>query len=67
MLRMLFFTVGIDQDVINEDNDKLVQLWYEHGVHQEHEMCKSISESKRHNQILIQLVPDRECGLGNIF
>jgi hypothetical protein len=33
MLRMLFFTLEIDQDVINEDNDKLVQLRYEHGVH----------------------------------
>jgi hypothetical protein len=26
MLRMLFFTLGIDQDVVNEDHDKLVQL-----------------------------------------
>jgi hypothetical protein len=24
MLRLLFFTLGIDQDVINEDHDKLV-------------------------------------------
>jgi hypothetical protein len=24
--RMLFFTLGIDQDIVNEDNDKLVQL-----------------------------------------
>jgi hypothetical protein len=24
MLRMLLFTLGIDQDVINEDHDKLV-------------------------------------------
>jgi hypothetical protein len=24
--RMLFFTLEIDQDVVNEDNDKLVQL-----------------------------------------
>jgi hypothetical protein len=23
---MLFFTLGIDQDVVSEDNDKLVQL-----------------------------------------
>jgi hypothetical protein len=26
MLRMLFFILGIDQDVINKDHDKLVQL-----------------------------------------
>jgi hypothetical protein len=49
MLRILFFTLGIDQDVINEDHDKLVQLRHEHGVHQIHEMCRSIGESKRHN------------------
>jgi hypothetical protein len=33
MLHMLIFTLGIDQDVINEDHDKLVQLWHEYGVH----------------------------------
>jgi hypothetical protein len=26
MLHMLFFIFGIDQDVVNEDHDKLVQL-----------------------------------------
>jgi hypothetical protein len=46
MLHMLLFTLGIDQDVINEDHNKLVQLRHEHGVHQVHEMCRSIGESK---------------------
>jgi hypothetical protein len=46
MSRILFFTLGIDQDVINEDHDKLVQLWHEYGVHQVHEMCRSIGEPK---------------------
>jgi hypothetical protein len=46
MLCMLFFTLGIDQDIINEDHDKLVQLWHEHGVHLVHKMCSSIGESK---------------------
>jgi hypothetical protein len=50
---MPFFTLGIDQDVINEYYDKLVQLHHEYGVHQVHEMCRSIGESKRHNKILI--------------
>jgi hypothetical protein len=49
MMRMLLFTLEIDQDVINEDHDKLVQLHHEYGVHQVHEMCRSIGESKRHN------------------
>jgi hypothetical protein len=64
---MLFFTLGIHQDVINEDHNKLVQLRHEYGVHQVHKMCRSIGESKRHDQILIQPVPGREGGLGNIF
>jgi hypothetical protein len=67
MLFMLFFILGLDQDVINEYHDKLVQLWHEYGVHQIHEMCRSIGDSKRHNQILIQPIHGRECSLGNVF
>jgi hypothetical protein len=43
---MLFFTLGIDQDIVNEDYDKLVQLWHQYEVHQVYEICKSIGESK---------------------
>jgi hypothetical protein len=64
---MLFLTLGIDQNVINEDNDKLIQLWHKYGVHRVHEMCRSIGEPKRHNQILIQPVPGGESGLRNVF
>jgi hypothetical protein len=60
MLHMLLFTLGIDQDIVNEDHDKFVQLCHEYGVHQVHEMCRSIGESKRHNQILVQPVPGGE-------
>jgi hypothetical protein len=67
MMRMLFFTLRIDQDVINEDHDKLVQLQHEYGVHQVHEMCRSIDESKRHNQVLVQPVPGGESSLRGIF
>jgi hypothetical protein len=67
MLRMLFFTLEIDQDVINEDHDKLVQLRHEYKVHQVHEMCMSIGESKRHNQILVQPIPGGEGSLRDIF
>jgi hypothetical protein len=67
MPHVIFFALGIDQDVINEDNDKLVQLWHEYRVHQVHEICRSIGEPKRHNQILIQPVPGGESGLRNVF
>jgi hypothetical protein len=67
MLLMLFSILGVDQDVINEYHDKLVQLRHEYRVHQVHEMCRSIGESKRHNQIFIQPIPGRECHLRNVF
>jgi hypothetical protein len=67
MLFMLFFFVGVDQNGVNEDHDKLVQLRHEYGVHQVHEMCRSIGESKRHNQILIQLIPGGEGSLRDVF
>jgi hypothetical protein len=65
--RMFFLILGIDQDVAIEDNNKLVQLRHEYEDHQVHEMCRSIGESKRYNQILIQPVPGRESRLRNIF
>jgi hypothetical protein len=67
MLHMLLFVLRVDQDVINEDHDKLVQLRHEYGVHQVHEMCRSIGKSKRHNQILVQPVPCGESSLRDIF
>jgi hypothetical protein len=67
MPHMLFFIFGVDQDVINEDHNKLVQLRHEFGVHQVYEMCRSIGESKRHKKILIQPVPSGEGSLRNVF
>jgi hypothetical protein len=67
MLLMLFFILGVDQDVVNEDHNKLAQLWHEYGVHQVHEMCRSIDESKRHNQILLQPIPGREGSFWDVF
>jgi hypothetical protein len=67
MLLILFFILGVEQDVVNENHDKLVQLRHEYGVHQVHEMCRSIGESKRHNQILIQPIPGGEGSLRDVF
>jgi hypothetical protein len=33
MSRMLFFTLGRDQDVITEDHNKPIQLRHEYGVY----------------------------------
>jgi hypothetical protein len=33
---MLFHTLRVHQNVINENHDRLVQLLHEHGVHEMH-------------------------------
>jgi hypothetical protein len=67
MLLMLFFILGVDQDVINEDHGKLAQLLHEYEVNQVHEICRSIGESKRHNQVLIQPAHDGEGSFRDVF
>jgi hypothetical protein len=41
---MLFLILRIDQDVINEDHDKLVELCHEYRVHQVHEVSRGIGQ-----------------------
>jgi hypothetical protein len=49
MLFMLFLTLRKDQDVINEDHDKLVQLFHENHVHQVHEVSGGVGQTKGHH------------------
>jgi hypothetical protein len=39
---MFFGDSRIDKDVIDEDDDKLIQLHHEHLVHKVHEIDRSI-------------------------
>jgi hypothetical protein len=41
---VLFLILRIDQDVINEDHDKLVELCHEYRVHQVHEVSRGIGQ-----------------------
>ena len=34
VFRMLFLSLGINQDVVNENHDKLIQLRHEYRVHE---------------------------------
>src|SRR3954469_15903997 len=66
MCLMLLLILGIDQYIINEHHDKLVQELHKHLVHHIHEVCRSISQSKWHNSILIQPIPRSKGCLRNI-
>jgi hypothetical protein len=46
MTFMLFLVLRIDQDVINEDHDKLVQLYHEYRGHQVHEVGRAVGQPK---------------------
>jgi hypothetical protein len=43
MFHMLFFILRVDQDTINKNHDKLVQLWHKHQIYKICEMGWSIS------------------------
>jgi hypothetical protein len=48
---MFFHTPRIYKNVVNEYHDKLVQLRHEDGVHEIHEVCRCIHQSKGHDKI----------------
>jgi hypothetical protein len=64
---MFFLVLQIDQDVINEDHDKLVQLCHEYIVHQVHEVSGGIGQPEWHHKILIETASSGESSLQNIF
>ncbi len=63
---MLFFIIGIDENVIDEHDHKLVQKLHEHLIHEVHEIGGSIRQTERHHGVLIQSVTSGESGLRNI-
>jgi hypothetical protein len=63
---MLFFILGVDQNVIYEHHYELIQILHEHFVHQVHEIGWSISQSKRHDCVLVQPIPRNERCLGYV-
>jgi hypothetical protein len=64
---MFFHTPRIYKNVVNEHNDKLVQFRHEDGVHEIHEVCRRIRQSKRHDEIFKETISCSEDCLGYIF
>jgi hypothetical protein len=63
---MIFLTFGIDEDIIDKDHDKFVELRHEHGVHEVHEVGWGIRETKRHYQELVKTLTSGEGGFRNV-
>ena len=64
MLCMIYLILQVNQDIIDKHDHKLVELGHEYQIHQIHEVGRSICQSKRHDQILIQAVPSGESFFG---
>jgi hypothetical protein len=63
---MVFAVLGVDKDVVNEDYDKLIQLFHKHFVHEVHEKGGYVCQSERHHCEFILSVPGDKCSLLDI-
>src|SRR6185312_14118071 len=66
MFSMIFFILGVDQNIVNENHDEFIQLRHEDRIHQVHKICWGVGKTKRHNQIFIESISGQESSLWNI-
>ena len=67
MLFMLFIVLQKNQNVIKEDKNKIIKLFFEEICHKTIEGCGSIRQSKRYDSEFIVSEPGIEGCLGNIL
>jgi hypothetical protein len=63
---MFFLAFGIDENIIDKDHDKFIELLHEHEVHEIHEVGWGIRETKRHYQELVKTITSGESGFRNV-
>jgi hypothetical protein len=63
---MLFFYLGVNQNVIDENHDKLIHVLHEHLSHEIHEIGGGIRKSEGHHGIFIESILRAKRCLGNI-
>ena len=61
---MICLIFRVNQDIIDKHDHELIELRHEYRIHQIHEIGRSICQSKRHDQILIQLYLVEKAVLG---
>jgi hypothetical protein len=66
MFGVFFLALGIDENIIDKDHDKFVELRHKHGVHEVHEVGWGIREPKRHHQELVKTITSGESGFRNV-
>src|SRR3954470_22962915 len=63
MFFMLFIALGVDQNVIDENDNELVKKFHEDLFHHIHEVGWCICQTKWHHAVLIQSIPSGESSL----
>jgi hypothetical protein len=61
---LFFFGLGVYEDIINKNDDKLVKILQEHLIHVTHEIGGGICQYKGHHGVLVQSVTGGEAVLG---
>jgi hypothetical protein len=55
MMLMLLY-LGLDENVIKKFYEKIVQIMFEHSIHQAHKICWCIGQPKWHHYKLIMAI-----------
>jgi hypothetical protein len=66
MCGVIFLALRIDENIIDKDHEKFIELRHEHGVHEVHKVGRSISESERHDQELVMTITSGKSGFRNV-
>jgi hypothetical protein len=66
MVGVFFLVFRIDEDIIDKDHDKLIELRHEYGVHEVHEVGRCVSESEGHDQEFVKTITSGKSGFWNI-
>ena len=64
---MIFWQFGVYENVVNEDNDELVKIGFEHSIHEVHESYWDICDAKRYDEKLVVPVTGFEGSIFNAF
>ena len=66
MLKMCGPSATIDEDVIKEDKDKFLEIWFEKVVHKALKSRWGITKTEWHDQELIMTFMSSESNLWNV-
>ncbi|BAU03195.1 hypothetical protein VIGAN_UM037800 [Vigna angularis var. angularis] len=64
---MLFIALGVDKNIINEYNHKLIKIRPEDTIHVVHEYCWGICHTEWHHYILVVSITRSEGCLLDVF